>query len=238
MQSEKLAATGRMAAAIAHEINNPLESVMNLVFLARQHSESSGKAHEYLLTAEEELERVSHIARQTLGYYKDTGLPTEIYLHDLIENVLTVYNSRLTSTGIAVDLQFNDLQKLVASRGEMLQVFSNVIANAIDAMRQGGSLKISTRQLIGISEDGIQTVIRDNGTGIDREHLDRIFEPFFTTKGDLGTGIGLWVAKQLIEKRGGRISVASSTEQGNSGTSITIFLPITIPVSPLRGTPE
>jgi PAS domain S-box-containing protein len=238
MQSEKLAATGRMAAAIAHEINNPLESVINLVFLARQHSASSGKAHEYLLTAEEELERVSHIARQTLGYYKDTGLPTEIHLHDLIENVLTVYNSRLTSTGITVDLQFNDLQKLVASRGEMLQVFSNVIANAIDAMRQGGSLKISTRQLIGMSEDGIQTVIRDNGTGIDREHLERIFEPFFTTKGDLGTGIGLWVAKQLVEKRGGQISVASSTEQGNSGTSITIFLPFTIPVSHLRDTPE
>jgi signal transduction histidine kinase len=233
MQSEKLAATGRMAAAIAHEINNPLESVMNLVFLARQHSAASGKVHEYLLAAEEELERVSHIARQTLGYYKDTGLPTEIYLHDVIENVLTVYNSRLTSTGIVLDLQFNDLQKLVASKGEMLQIFSNVIANAIDAMRQGGSLKISTRQLISTSGDGIQIVIRDNGTGIKQEHLEKIFEPFFTTKGDLGTGIGLWVARQLVEKRGGQISVASGTEQGNSGTSITIFIPFTIPVSRL-----
>jgi PAS domain S-box-containing protein len=236
MQSEKLAATGRMAAAIAHEINNPLESVMNLVFLARQHSAASGKVHEYLLAAEEELERVSHIARQTLGYYKDTGLPREIYLHDVIENVLTVYNSRLTSTGIAVDLQFNDLQKLVASKGEMLQIFSNVIANAIDAMRQGGSLKISTRQLISTSGDGIQIVIRDNGTGIKQEHLEKIFEPFFTTKGDLGTGIGLWVARQLVEKRGGQISVASGTEQGNSGTSITIFIPFTIPISHLGST--
>jgi PAS domain S-box-containing protein len=238
MQSEKLAATGRMAATIAHEINNPLESVMNLVFLARQHSASSGKAHQYLLTAEEELERVSHIARQTLGYYKDTGSPTGVYLHDVIENVLTVYNSRLASTGIAVDLQFNDLQKLVASKGEMLQVFSNVIANAIDAMQQGGSLKISTRQLIGLSQDGIQTVVRDNGTGIKQEHFERIFEPFFTTKGDLGTGIGLWVAKQLVEKRGGQISVASSTEQGNSGTSITIFIPFTIPVSQVGASRE
>jgi PAS domain S-box-containing protein len=233
MQSEKLAATGRMAAAIAHEINNPLESVINLVFLARQHSGSSGKVHEYLLAAEEELERVSHIARQTLGYYKDTGLPTEIYIHDLIENVLTVYNSRLTSTGITVDLQFNDLQKLVASKGEMLQIFSNVIANAIDAMRGGGSLKISTRQVISTSGDGIQIVIRDNGTGIKQEHLEKIFEPFFTTKGDLGTGIGLWVTRQLVEKRGGQISVASGTEQGNSGTSITIFIPVKIPISQL-----
>jgi PAS domain S-box-containing protein len=238
LQSEMLAATGRMAATVAHEINNPLESVMNLVFLARQHSAPSGKVHEYLLTAEEELERVSHIARQTLGYYKDTGSPTGVYLHDVIENVLTVYNSRLTSTGIAVDLQFNDLQKLIASKGEMLQVFSNVIANAIDAMHQGGSLKISTRRLIGLSEDGIQTVVRDNGTGIKQEHLERIFEPFFTTKGDLGTGIGLWVAKQLVEKRGGQISVASSTEQGNSGTSITIFIPFTIPVSQVGASRE
>jgi len=231
IQSEKLAATGRMAATIAHEINNPLESVINLIFLARQHSESSGKTHQYLLTAEEELERVSHIARQTLGYYKDTGSPTEVYLHDLIENVLTVYHSRLTATGITVDLQFNDLQKVTVSKGEMLQVFSNIIANAVDAMRQGGSLKVSTRKLIGASGDGIQIVVRDNGTGIKTEYLERVFEPFFTTKGDLGTGIGLWVARQLVERRGGQIAVASSAEQGDSGTSITIFIPLTIPLS-------
>jgi PAS domain S-box-containing protein len=230
IQSEKLAATGRMAATIAHEINNPLESVMNLIFLARQHSASSGKAHQYLLTAEEELERVSHIARQTLGYYKDTGSPTEVYLHDLIQNVLAVYHSKLTSTGVAVDLQSNDLQKVAVSKGEMLQVFSNVIANAIDAMRQGGSLKISIRKLSGPSVDGIQTVIRDSGTGVKQEHLEKIFEPFFTTKGDLGTGIGLWVARQLVERRGGQISVASSTERENSGTSITIFIPFSMPV--------
>jgi PAS domain S-box-containing protein len=238
IQSEKLAATGRMAATIAHEINNPLESVMNLIYLARQHSASSGKAHQYLLTAEEELERVSHIARQTLGYYKDTGSPSEVYLHDLIENVLAVYNSKLMASGIAVDLQFNDLQKLVASKGEMLQVFSNIIANAIDAMRQGGSLKISTRKLIGSSGDGVQAVIRDNGTGIKQEHLEKIFEPFFTTKGDLGTGIGLWVARQLVERRGGQISVASSTERGHSGTTITIFIPFATPVSRLTAERE
>lgn len=231
MQSEKLAATGRMAATIAHEINNPLEAVMNLIFLARQHSESSGKAHQYLLTAEEELERVSHIARQTLGYYRDTGSPIEVHLHDLIENVLTVYNSKLHSSEISVDTRFNDLQKIVVSKGEMLQVFANVIANAIDAMRQGGSLKISVRKLLSSNGDGIQAVIQDSGTGIEQKHLEKIFEPFFTTKGDLGTGIGLWVARQLIERRGGQIAVASSTEQGNSGTTITIFIPFATPVS-------
>ena len=233
IQSEKLAATGRMAATIAHEINNPLESVINLIFLARQHSAGSGKAHQYLLTAEEELERVSHIARQTLGYYKDTGSPTESFLHKLIENVLAVYNSKLTAQGISVDLRFNDLQRILVSKGEMLQVLSNVIANAVDAMRRGGVLTISTRNLMGPTEDGIQTVIRDNGTGIQQEHLDKIFEPFFTTKGELGTGIGLWVARQLIERRGGQISVASTAEPGKSGTTITIFIPFATPASHL-----
>jgi PAS domain S-box-containing protein len=231
IQSEKLAATGRMAAAIAHEINNPLESLINLIFLAREDSEVGGKAYRYLLTAEEELERVSHLARQTLGYYRDTGSPSEVHLHSLLETVLTVYNGKLLSTGISADTRFNDLQKILVSRGEIIQVFSNIIANAVDAMREGGSLHITTRNLLGITGDGIQVIIRDTGTGIKQEHLARIFEPFFTTKGDLGSGIGLWVAKQLVERRGGDLSIASSTEIGNSGTSVTIFLPFAIPAS-------
>jgi PAS domain S-box-containing protein len=234
IQSEKLAATGRMAATIAHEINNPLESVVNLIFLARHHCPADGKANEYLLTAEEELERVSHIARQTLGYYRDTSSPTPVYLHDLIENVLTVYNSKLIANGIGIDKEFNDLQKIVVSKGEMLQVFANVIANAVDAMRNGGSLKISVRKIGGgTTGDGIRTVIRDNGEGIAQENMERIFEPFFTTKGNVGTGIGLWIAKQLIERRGGQISFSSSTEKSKSGTAVTIFLPMAMPISRL-----
>jgi PAS domain S-box-containing protein len=229
LQSEKIAATGRMAAAVAHEINNPLEAVMNLIFLARQNSPPAGKAYQHLKMAEEELERVSHIARQTLGYYRDAGLPVEVFFHELIESVLTIYRSKLLAYGISVDTQFNDLQKILVSRGEFIQIFSNLIANAVDAMPNGGVLHLSVRIVIGSAGDGIQTVIRDSGTGIKSEHLDRIFEPFFTTKGDLGTGIGLWVTKQLVEKRGGQISVTSNTAPGKSGTLVSLFVPFSMP---------
>ena len=237
LQAEKLAATGRMAAAIAHEINNPLESLMNVVFLARSYSPQEGKVHELLLTAERELERVAHIARQTLGYYKDTSAPTEVHLHELLENVLNVYNSKVIAASITVDARFNDLGKIVVSKGEMLQVFSNVISNAIGAMPEGGILTISTRKLLSSPADGIQVLIQDNGMGIANENLTRVFEPFFTTKGNLGTGIGLWVAKQLVERRGGQISLTSSTAPGKSGTAVTIFLPIAQP-APLGAGPE
>ncbi len=231
IQSEKLAATGRMAAAVAHEINNPLESIINLVYLARQHTTEGAKAYQFLVTAEEELERVSHIARQTLGFYRETGALTEVQLHELVETVLTVYRAKILSAGVSVDTEFNDLQKVVVSKGELLQVFSNIVANAIEAMPKGGLLTISVRKLMRASGDGVQITMRDTGIGIKKEHLERVFEPFFTAKGSLGTGIGLWVAKQLIEKRAGQISIASSTEAGSSGTTVTIFIPLALPSS-------
>jgi PAS domain S-box-containing protein len=230
VQSEKLAATGRMAAAVAHEINNPLESLINLIYLARKNSPPEGKAYAHLQTAEHELERIAHIARQTLGYYRDTGLPTDVHLRELIENVLTVYKAKLVANEITIEARFNDIQKISVSRGELLQVFSNIITNAIDAMPRGGTLNIATSKIAGPTGEGIQTVIRDSGVGIEQEHLERIFEPFFTTKGNVGTGIGLWIARQLAERRGGQISVASSTERGSSGTSVTIFIPFAAPV--------
>ena len=231
IQSEKIAATGRMAASIAHEINNPLESLINLIFLARQNSPAGGKAYAHLLTAEQELERVGHIARQTLGYYRDTGVPAQVHLHELLENVLSVYRAKLLATGITVETRFTDLQKITVSRGEMLQVFSNLITNAVDAMGHGGILSISTRKVSGPSGEGVQVVIRDNGTGIKQDDLERIFEPFFTTKGNLGTGIGLWIARQLVERRGGQISISTSTEVGSSGTNATVFVPFIPPGS-------
>jgi PAS domain S-box-containing protein len=232
IDAEKLAANGRMAASIAHEINNPLESLMNLIYLARQNTEESTKTYEYLATAEEELERVSQIARQTLGYYRDTGRPTSLCLHKLVQNVLTVYQSKLISSNIAVDANFDDTREIVVRKGEMLQVFSNVIANAIDAMDRGGTLTIRTAIAKRGQSEGVEVTICDTGSGIDAAHLERVFEPFFTTKREIGTGVGLWVARQLIGKRGGEISMTSSVEPGASGTQVSIFLPFELQTAP------
>jgi len=225
MQAEKMAATGRMAAAIAHEINNPLEALMNLIFLARTSSPEQSPVSQLLLTAEEELERVTHIARQTLGYYKDTEGPAHVHLHELLAKVLHIYGPRLRAKEIAIDTQFNDLQKIPVNRGEILQVFSNVIANAIDAMPQGGTLCAVTRTTSEEPGNGVEVVIKDNGSGIKTENLPRVFEPFFTTKGNLGTGIGLWVAKQIVEQHGGQITIASNATIGHSRTTVTMFIP-------------
>jgi signal transduction histidine kinase len=129
------------------------------------------------------------------------------------------------SKDIAVNSGFAARRSLIASRGELLQVFSNIIANAIDALGSGGSLRLETREVINAGTAGIQIAICDEGSGIEAEHLSRIFEPFFTTKEQHGTGIGLWVAKQLVDKHGGRIEITSRTEAGNSGTEVCIFLP-------------
>jgi PAS domain S-box-containing protein len=228
IQSEKLAATGRMAATIAHEINNPLESVMNLVFLARK-SGSVPKVRSYLAIAEKELERVAHIVRQTLGYYREMTAPVKVDFRELVEDVLMVYQGKLNTNGISVDCRFDNHRPIVANKGELVQVLSNVIANSIDSMPLGGVLQIEVGEAADSGKEGVWIVIRDKGTGIQQEHLAKIFEPFFTTKGNLGTGIGLWVAKQLIERHQGQIAITSSTDPGNSGTTLSLFLPFARP---------
>src|ERR1700743_747431 len=226
IQAEKIATTGRMAAAIAHEINNPLASVLNLIFLARQSGVSQQDLRDYLATAESELESVSHIARQTLGYYRDTGSPSNVHLRDLMENVLTVYQGRLRKYGVVVDAQYNDLSKISVRPGEIVQVFSNVVSNALDAMPRCGKLSISIPPQVKGGRGVLHIMVSDTGHGIKRDDLGKVFEPFFTTKGNLGTGIGLRVTKQLVERYRGQISISSSTDPRNSGTIVTIDLPL------------
>lgn len=225
LQSEKIATAGRMAATIAHEINNPLEAVMNLVYLARQSSSADSDAHRYLVTAENEVERVSRIARSTLGYYRDQGTPSEVYLRELMEDSLGVFASKLAGRRIAIESSYCQSRPILVSKGEMMQIFSNIISNSIDAMNHGGLLRIGVAESRGPNGDGLQVTIEDNGTGIGEQHIAKIFEPFFTTKPDVGTGIGLWVTKRMIESRGGQITVSSCTTPGNSGSQVTIDLP-------------
>jgi signal transduction histidine kinase len=158
-------------------------------------------------------------------------------VEELLKNVLAVYRSKLTSKNIAVDYKLEARRPLIASRGELLQVFSNVLANAIDALDTGGRLSLETAEVTDTGPGGIQIVIRDQGCGIEAEHLNRIFEPFFTTKEQRGTGIGLWVAKQLVEKHRGRIEITSSIEIGNRGTEVCIFLPFGKPSGSIDGNP-
>ncbi|MGA8530974.1 MAG: ATP-binding protein [Acidobacteriaceae bacterium] len=233
--SEKLAATGRLAATIAHEINNPLESVLNLIYLARTSRADIEKIREYLSTAEKELTRVSHIARHTLGFYRETSVPSQIDLPALLEEVVTVYDSRLRASGIQLAKDFVVVPTVRALRGELHQVFSNLISNAIDAMRDGGRLILSIRE--STDKPGLLVTVEDSGTGIPAPNLPRLFEPFFTTKAGAGTGLGLWVVRQFVESWGGTISVLSEIEPTKHGTTFRIFLPM-VAVADSRNKPS
>jgi signal transduction histidine kinase len=177
---------------------------------------------------------VSQIARQTLGYYREVGSPVEVSIPELLENVLTVYHSKISAAQIDVSFNFESKEPMLVNKGEMLQIFSNVIANSIDSMPRGGKLLIGTRNRIGNGQPGIVVSIADTGRGITIDNLKKIFDPFFTTKGSVGTGLGLWVVKRLIEKRGGSISISSSTGPSDSGTTSEIFIPCLWPAESIE----
>ena len=223
LQAEKIAATGRMAATIAHEINNPLAAVMNLLFLLRP-MVTDEDGVKYLATAESELGRVSHIAKQTLGYYREHALASLASVEAIVEHALTIYEPRCTALGITIERSFSPSRKVVLRRGEMMQVVSNLIANAIYAMPNGGTLFVS----VGDTEfpaDGVALTIADNGEGIPAEILPKVFDAFFTTRTTVGTGIGLFVAKQFVEGHGGQISIDSQVATERRGTRVRVFLP-------------
>ncbi len=224
LQAEKIAATGRMAATIAHEINNPLEAVMNLIYLLRPMiADATGIG--YFQTIEEELGRVSHIAKQTLGYYREHAAPRSASLGEIVLNAITIYEPRCTANAIEIKKAIHSSRKIVLRRGEMMQVVSNLIMNSIYAMPTGGVLEISVEDTVKPA-DGIVLTIQDNGIGIAEADLPRVFEAFFTTRSTVGTGIGLFVAKQFVDGHGGKIEVESRPAGTNRGTTVRVFLPI------------
>ena len=240
-RSEKLAVTGRLAASIAHEINNPLESVTNLLYLARSESSPDVVRH-YIMLADQELARVTEITKHTLRFYREPSHPSTIDLVKVLDSVLSLYNSRLNAAGVQVNRQILASSVLLtASLGELRQIIANIIGNALDAMRTGGRLavRISTEDLSWRrGRNMARLTIADNGTGIPHHLLSRIFEHFVTTKGETGTGLGLWVTAELARKNGWTIRVQSCARQPRTGTTFSILLPLQPQTPPQPKQPE
>jgi signal transduction histidine kinase len=227
-RSEKLAVTGRLAASIAHEINNPLEAVTNLLYLARTESDTEAIRH-YLLLADQELARVTEITKHTLRFYREPAQPAQVDLVKVADSVLALYNSRLSACRVCVKRQVRiDEVLLTAPLGELRQVVANIVGNALDAMRNGGTLavRVSTEQRSWSCAPAARLTIADNGSGIPADYIRRIFEPFVTTKGETGTGLGLWVSAEIARKNGWTIQVRSSAGSRHSGTTFSILIPL------------
>jgi PAS domain S-box-containing protein len=227
--NEKLVAVGRLAATIAHEINNPLEAVTNFIYLAKEQPHLPDEISNYLKSADRELRRVSHIARQTLGFYRDDSQPVEFRVADAIESVLTIYESRFKYKALRIEKEIQAGLRVCTVEGEFKQILSNLIANAIDASRDSGRIVIRVRATrhLQSGRDGIRVVVADDGAGISPEDKQKLFTPFFTTKKETGTGLGLWITKDLIEKKKGCIRFHS---RPRSGTTMSLFIPTQFPV--------
>jgi PAS domain S-box-containing protein len=232
LQNEKLAAVGRLASSIAHEINNPLESVTNLLYLART-TRDEGVLDEYLDSAERELRRVSAITNQTLRFYRQTTKPLPTSCTDLFQEALSLYQGRLMNSNIKVERRKRALRPLTCFEGEIRQVLSNLIGNAIDAMHLGGGrLLLRSREATDwtTGRKGLTLTVADTGSGMPPLVLKRLFEAFFSTKGIGGTGLGLWVSKEIVDRHHGSLRVRSSTKENAHGTATALFLPFeTVP---------
>uniref|UniRef100_A0A7V4XR81 histidine kinase n=1 Tax=Acidobacterium capsulatum TaxID=33075 RepID=A0A7V4XR81_9BACT len=232
-KSEKLAAAGRLAASIAHEINNPLEAVTNLLYLLHQADLDEDSAR-YVEMAQHEVARVSEVAQQTLRFYRQSTLPSEARLSELMDSVLTLHQGRLVSLQIKVIREYEDTVPLFCFAGEVRQIFTNLVTNAVDAMMPGGGhLTVRIRPARSQREPGrcgVLVTIADTGCGIARDHLPHIFEPFYTTKDATGTGLGLWVSAQILRKHQAAMtlrSFATETDRAGkaTGTVFRIFFP-------------
>jgi PAS domain S-box-containing protein len=231
MRAEKLASAGRLAAAIAHEVNNPLEGLVNLIYLARG-EEDREKIRRHLTEADRELQRIAHITRQSLGFYRETSVAGSFRPDVVTREVFDFYSSRAATARVSLHVNVKTEQKAFGNQGEFRQVLSNLLANSLDACKDGDAICVRVRAAVSPRDPalrGVRVAVADTGCGIAPENMERIFEPFFTTKKDTGTGLGLWVSRELMEKCGGNLSVRSSVNGRRSGTVFSLFLPGSAP---------
>jgi signal transduction histidine kinase len=227
-ENQKLITIGRLAASIAHEINNPLESITNLLYLLGEERELSGSARSYLALAQKELGRVGQISRQTLNFSRETTGPVRVHIDELLEEVLSLYSRRMMEKNLRVERQYDCPEEALVYPGEMRQVLSNLVTNAVEASLPNGRLRVRVRSTRSWSDRGVRGIrvsVGDNGSGIPLDVQRRLGEPFFTTKGQRGTGLGLWVTRSIVQRYGGEMQLRSSVEARRHGTVFSIFLP-------------
>ncbi len=230
-KAEKLSATGRLAASVAHELNNPLDSLTNLLYLLRHNQSLDGTARECVNIAEEELRRASYVTRQMLAFHRVSSKPGPVCISEVLDDVSDLFAPLIRSNGISVVKRYEADVTIDAFSVEIRQVFANFVRNAIEAVSPGGTVLLhvyASREWNGGGRAGVRAVVADNGAGIAPRNREKIFEPFFTTKGENGTGLGLWVSSGIILKHGGYIRFRSSTRAGHSGTVFSVFLPYQI----------
>ena len=227
-KSEKLAVARRFAASIAHQINNPLESITNLLYLIGS-SSSMEESKRHAESALGELERVSEIVTQTLKFYRQQMNPVIVQIPEIVDSALRLYQARLIAAEITIERDYRECSSIVARAGEIRQLILNLIGNALGAVGRGGTLTIratNTHERRNGSRPGIRLTIADSGTGIHPEIRKTLFEPFVGTKGDNGAGLGLWVSSDIVERHGGTIRVKSSLLAPKTGTAFSVFLPL------------
>ncbi len=226
-ESEKLAAMGRVAGIIAHEINNPLAAITNIFYLLRNHPSLNDEARTYAVAAEQELVRVSHITRQTLSFYRESKEPTPVSVHELLDDVAELQHRAFQANKIQLRKKYSSASNVIGFPGELRQVFMNLIANAVQAMPHGGVLRLQVHEATDwvTKRRGPSVSIIDTGVGIKPEDAQRLFEPFYSTKAAKGTGLGLWISKGILQKYGGRISYRSYRREGDCITCFRIFIP-------------
>ncbi|MGZ4836290.1 MAG: PAS domain S-box protein [Terriglobales bacterium] len=229
-RSEKLATAGRLAASIAHEINNPLEALANLLYLVRH---DPGHAGDYLTLAEQEVGHVAKLAQQTLGFVRDSSSPGSMDPAAIMDETLKLYSRQLDGKHIQVTRRYCGSCRISGYSGELRQLLANLLVNAADAMTDGGLLQVRVKAGHDWSSgsEGVRITVADNGSGIPRNKLQRIFEPFYSTKKDTGTGLGLWVSRGIVQKHGGSIRVRSRADGRATGTVFLVFLPLQHEVS-------